>query len=100
MSYPDGRVRRYLPVECERLQGFPDNWTLPNPRLPTTEKLDAKRYKALGNAVTVNVAEWLAHRIARYLTRSSATMPHANWADRINGVVSDPMTSAAVMQSA
>src|SRR5262249_16772351 len=29
-SYPDGRVRRLLPVECERLQGFPDGWTMPD----------------------------------------------------------------------
>lgn len=43
------RIRRLTPLECERLQGFPDNWT---------EGLsDTQRYKTLGNAVTVNVVE-------------------------------------------
>lgn len=44
-------VRRLTPVECERLQGFPDNWT---------EGLaDSHRYKQMGNAVTVNVANYV-----------------------------------------
>ena len=43
------RIRRLTPQECERLQGFPDNWT---------EGIsDTQRYKCLGNAVTVNVIE-------------------------------------------
>lgn len=41
------RIRRLTPVECERLQGFPDNWTAP--------ASDTQRYKMCGNAVTVNV---------------------------------------------
>ena len=49
-------VRRLLPVECERLQGFPDGWT---------EGLsDSGRYRTLGNAVSVPVVEWIARRIA------------------------------------
>lgn len=48
-------VRRLTPTECERLQGFPDGWTERQP--------DSARYKQLGNAVTVNVAEWLGRRI-------------------------------------
>lgn len=54
-------VRRLTPVECERLQGFPDGWT----NLGTSEKpsSDTHRYKQLGNAVTVDIAEWLARRI-------------------------------------
>jgi site-specific DNA-cytosine methylase len=53
-------VRRLTPVECERLQGFPDGWT----DIGTAEKptSDTHRYKQLGNAVTVNVAEWIARR--------------------------------------
>lgn len=48
-------IRRLTPVECERLQGFPDGWT---------EGLsDAQRYKTLGNAVTVNVAEAVMSRL-------------------------------------
>jgi DNA (cytosine-5)-methyltransferase 1 len=53
-------VRRLTPVECERLQGFPDGWTnIGTPQKPTS---DSHRYKQLGNAVTVNVAEWIARR--------------------------------------
>jgi len=45
------RIRRLTPVECERLQGFPDGWT--------RWLSDSQRYKVLGNAVTVNVIEYL-----------------------------------------
>jgi len=51
-------VRRLTPLECERLQGFPDAWTLLEDDPP-----DAPRYRALGNAVTVPVASWIATRI-------------------------------------
>ncbi|MEX0990599.1 MAG: DNA (cytosine-5-)-methyltransferase [Actinomycetota bacterium] len=63
VSYPEGRVRRLVPVECERLQGFPDNWTFPHHRIDDVDRLDSLRYHAVGNAVTVNVAEWLGRRI-------------------------------------
>lgn len=49
-------VRRLTPVECERLQGFPDGWT-------DTPQPDSPRYKQLGNAVAVPVAEWIGQRI-------------------------------------
>lgn len=53
-------VRRLTPVECERLQGFPDFWT---------EGLaDTRRYMALGNAWTVPVIKWLGERIIKYDT--------------------------------
>ena len=53
------RIRRLTPTECERLQGFPDGWT---------EGLsDTQRYKTLGNAVTVNVTEFLGQRIWRMM---------------------------------
>jgi DNA (cytosine-5)-methyltransferase 1 len=48
-------VRRLTPVECERLQGFPDGWT--------KGLSDSARYRTLGNAVCVPVAEWIARRI-------------------------------------
>lgn len=51
-------VRRLTPKECERLQGFPDHWTDVN------GQSDSARYKQLGNAVCVNVSEWLGRRIA------------------------------------
>lgn len=49
------RVRRLTPRECERLQGFPDDWTAGGS--------DSKRYKALGNSVAVPVVEWIMRRI-------------------------------------
>ena len=53
------RIRRLTPTECERLQGFPDGWT---------EGIsDTQRYKCLGNAVTVNVIEFLGRRIREVL---------------------------------
>jgi DNA (cytosine-5)-methyltransferase 1 len=68
--YPAGRVRRLMPVECERLQGFPEDWTSPdNPKLDV-DRLDSLRYTAIGNAVTVPVAEWLGARIAEYVVTS------------------------------
>ena len=48
-------VRRLMPVECERLQGFPDCWT--------DGHADGPRYRMLGNAVAVPVAEWIGRRI-------------------------------------
>ena len=49
-------VRRLTPVECERLQSFPDGWTEP-------AVSDSARYKAMGNAVTVNVVRWILERM-------------------------------------
>ncbi|MFI5698387.1 DNA cytosine methyltransferase [Kribbella sp. NPDC051586] len=52
--------RRLTPLECERLQGFPDDWTATSHRVPQS---DRDRYAQLGNAVVVPVFEWLARRI-------------------------------------
>ena len=58
------QVRRLTPVECERLQGFPDNWTLIPYRGKTEESCpDAPRYKAIGNSWAVPVVRWLGQRI-------------------------------------
>jgi DNA (cytosine-5)-methyltransferase 1 len=54
-SVPLIGVRRLTPTECERLQGFPDGWT--------SGQSDTHRYKQLGNAVSVPVAEWIGRRI-------------------------------------
>jgi len=54
-------VRRLAPVECERLQGFPDNWTLTSDGKP---QADSSRYKQTGNAVAVPVVQWILGRIA------------------------------------
>lgn len=63
VSYPEGRVRRLTPLETERLQGFPDNWTMPTHDMPSEDTLDSARYHACGNAVSVPVAEWIGRRI-------------------------------------
>ena len=59
-----GRVRRLLPVECERLMGFPDNHTQIEWRGKKAEECpDGHRYKACGNSQGVNVMRWLGQRI-------------------------------------
>lgn len=67
VSYPEGRVRRLTPLETERLQGFPDGWTMPDTPITDINTLDSARYHACGNAVSVPVAEWLGQRIVREL---------------------------------
>ena len=53
-------VRRLLPIECERLMGFPDNWTkIPWRGKPADECPDAPRYKACGNSMGVNCMRWI-----------------------------------------
>jgi site-specific DNA-cytosine methylase len=55
-------VRRLTPVECERLQGFPDNYTnIPWRNKPIAP--DSRRYKALGNSMAVPVMRWIGKRI-------------------------------------
>lgn len=63
VSYPEGQVRRLTPLETERLQGFPDDWTIPTKEMSSEDSLDSARYHACGNAVSVPVAEWLGNRI-------------------------------------
>ena len=57
------QVRRLTPLECERLQGFPDGWT--------EGQSDTNRYKQMGNAVAVPVVEWIIQGI--YDTFDTAT---------------------------
>lgn len=54
-------IRRLTPLECERLQGFPDGWT----DLPDAS--DSARYKALGNSVAIPCVEFIMSRIAAAL---------------------------------
>lgn len=56
-------VRRFTPAECELLQGFPEGWT--------NVGSDGVRYKALGNAVAVPVAEWIAKRLQKVLDKEN-----------------------------
>jgi DNA (cytosine-5)-methyltransferase 1 len=55
------RVRRITPRECERLQGFPDDYTLVAHK--GKPAADGNRYKAIGNSMAVNVMRWIGTRI-------------------------------------
>jgi DNA (cytosine-5)-methyltransferase 1 len=67
---PSMAVRRLTPVECERLQGFPDNYTnIPWRKKP--ESPDGPRYKALGNSWAVPNVRWIGKRIQEALNASS-----------------------------
>jgi DNA (cytosine-5)-methyltransferase 1 len=61
---PTMAVRRLTPVECERLQGFPDGYTaIPWRKKPASECPDGPRYNALGNSWAVPVVAWIGERI-------------------------------------
>ena len=66
-------IRRMTPLECERLQGFPDNWTdigeWIDSRGKKRECSDSARYKALGNSIALPFWEWLAGRICAQYDR-------------------------------
>ena len=66
------RVRRLTPVECERLQGFPDNYTQIEWRgKPAEECPDGHRYKALGNSMAVPCMAWIGKRIQNLIEEKS-----------------------------
>jgi len=59
-------VRRLTPTECERLQGFPDNWSqIPWKGKPADQCPDGPRYKCAGNSMAVPVMRWIGEQIAR-----------------------------------
>ena len=66
-------VRRLTPLECERLQGYPDGWTDIGEWVDSNGKkhknADTPRYKALGNSIALPFWEWLAKRICSYYDR-------------------------------
>lgn len=79
ITYPDA-VRRITPLEAERLQGFPDGWTVPvglNHKALAGQ--DSARYAALGNAVTVPVAEWIGNRVAESASNHTHAENMAGW---------------------
>ena len=68
------QVRRLTPVECERLQGFPDGYTaIPWRKKPADQCPDGPRYKALGNSWAVPVVHWIGMRIQKHIA-------HPEWA--------------------
>ncbi|EAA9302417.1 Dam family site-specific DNA-(adenine-N6)-methyltransferase [Salmonella enterica] len=80
------QVRRLTPVECERLQGFPDNHTLISWRgKDAADCPDGPRYKAIGNSMAVPVMRWIGERIAAALLVEEPTprtwrRPFLKWA--------------------
>lgn len=79
-------VRRLTPIECERLQGFPDNHTLIGWRGKDADECqDGPRYKAIGNSMAVPVMRWIGERIAAALPIEEPTprnwqRPFLKWA--------------------
>ena len=68
-------VRRLTPMECERLQGFPDHWTEIGEWIDEKSKkhkdADSPRYKALGNSIALPFWDWMLRRMARYLPKGA-----------------------------
>jgi DNA (cytosine-5)-methyltransferase 1 len=66
-------VRRLTPLECERLQGFPDNWTNIGEWIDSKGKkhkdADSPRYKALGNSIALPFWQWMAERMCAYIEK-------------------------------
>ena len=71
-------VRRLTPLECERLQGYPDGWTDIGEWVDSNGKkhkdADSPRYKALGNSIALPYWEWLAKKVAKSLGDDDLTM--------------------------
>lgn len=78
-------VRRLTPRECERLQGFPDDWT--------SGQSDGRRYQQLGNAVPPPEAEWIGRRIVA----EHGAGPQSRWGSGKRGQEKCPATSTLVL---
>jgi DNA (cytosine-5)-methyltransferase 1 len=61
----DDRIRRFTPLECERLMGFPDNYTSVN------GNSDTNRFQAIGNSWAVPVVKWIGNQIDNFLNQKS-----------------------------
>ena len=72
-------VRRLTPLECERLQGYPDGWTDIGEWIDTKGKkhkdADSPRYKALGNSIALPFWEWMAGRMVNHLKKDGTENP-------------------------
>lgn len=73
-------VRRLTPMECERLQGFPDGWTDIGDWVDSRGKKhkgesDSPRYKALGNSIALPFWEWMAERMVAQLRKDGSENP-------------------------
>ena len=72
-------VRRLTPLECERLQGYPDGWTDIGEWVDSKGKkhkdADSPRYKALGNSIAIPFWEWMADRMIKQLKADGVEEP-------------------------
>jgi len=88
-------VRRLTPLECERLQGFPDNWTrIEWKGKPESECPDGHRYKACGNSMAVPVIRWLGERIEAV----DCHVPHVDLPEEKNRVLTGFKDGVAISQ--
>ena len=78
-SIMENVVRRLTPLECERLQGYPDGWTDIGEWTDTKGKIhkyaDSPRYKALGNSIALPFWEWMAERMTNILREDGIDQP-------------------------
>lgn len=98
ISYSN-KVRRLTPSECEKLQGFPVDWTVPSDSFHLSEaRVDSQRYHAIGNAVSVPVVKWIANRICSELDleETCSTRKHVS-VEKIKDLVSDFSSSKAMI---
>ena len=83
------RVRRLTPLECTRLQGYPDGWVDIGDWIDTKGKkhkeADAPKYKSLGNSIALPFWKWLCHNIVNRLKKDGQTTTMASLFDGIGG---------------
>ena len=89
-------VRRLTPLECERLQGYPDGWTDIGEWTDSNGKIhkagvDSPRYKALGNSIALPFWDWLLGRIAEQLRKEGTDNP--TMASLFDGIGGFPLVS-------
>ena len=92
-------VRRLTPLECERLQGYPDGWTNIGDWTDSKGKLhkgesDAPRYKALGNSIALPFWKWMAKRMVEVLKRDGVEQP--TMASLFDGIGGFPLVYSEV----
>lgn len=90
----DSAVRRLTPLECERLQGYPDGWTDIGEWTDSKGKIhkgesDAPRYKALGNSIALPFWEWMAERMVKQLKTDG--VEHPTMASLFDGIGGFPL---------
>jgi len=89
----DAVVRRLTPMECERLQGYPDGWTDIGEWVDSKGKkhkeADSPRYKALGNSIALPFWEWMAARMVKILKDDG--VKHPTMASLFDGIGGFPL---------